>query len=376
MISMRAILIDDEPLSLEFLERQINKVCDISVERKFTNFIIEDNHSLLRSIDIVFLDIEMPGKNGLELAEIISSTYPHITIIFVTAFNHYAAEAFELNALDYLLKPIQAERLQKTLNRISSIEKPIVEDVDSLLPMYVQLCHEFKLTLSDGEVKIIQWRTARAKELFLYLVHHHGTVVRKTEIIELLWENFNMEQAYAQLYTTIYHIRNTLKELSSYFEIDSVSDGYVLTTKHVIIDMKEWDKAMNTLGSISDDTINQYEEAMKLYTGIYLEMEDYLWLESERHRLTQRWLKVAHALASYYYKANELEHTERWLSNICKRVPDDENAHFFLMKIYAELGYGVLVNHQYSQLVKSLKELDLTVHPTVEEWYRDFKQTP
>lgn len=371
---MRAILVDDEPLSLEFLERQINTVSEIIVERKFTNFVVEDHHELLNDIDIVFLDIEMPGRNGLEIAEIISAKYPNVTIIFVTAFNHYAAEAFELNALDYLLKPIQAKRLEKTLNRILEAERLNSESVEVLDPLRIQLCNDFQIFTSTDEQVFVQWRTTRAKELFLYLLHHHGQVIRKTEIIELLWENFNLEQAYAQLYTTIYHIRNTLKQFRYYFEIDSVSDGYVLHTKQVEIDILNWEKRIIDLGPVNTETLADYEEVMQLCHGTYLASEDYLWLESERHRLTQKWAKAAHSLASFYYSIDELEHTERWLSMICRHLPEDENAHFLLMKIYAELGYGVLVNHQYNQLVLTLRELDSTVHPIVEEWYMNFKQ--
>lgn len=69
-------------------------------------------------VDVVFLDIEMPGLNGIELAEKITEMNPNSSIVFVTAFDHFAIKAFELNSLDYLLKPIQFERIQSTTKRL------------------------------------------------------------------------------------------------------------------------------------------------------------------------------------------------------------------------------------------------------------------
>src|SRR5690625_3337038 len=104
---MRTILVDDEPLALDYLEIQLDKIKDITVVEKFTNLDILDHVKLIENIDLVFLDIEMPGKNGLEIAEQLLEVNPTLEIVFVTAYDEYAVQAFELNALDYLLKPIQ-----------------------------------------------------------------------------------------------------------------------------------------------------------------------------------------------------------------------------------------------------------------------------
>lgn len=68
--------------------------------------------------DAAFLDIEMPGMDGLELAGRLMDRQRRLEVVFVTAYNEYAVEAFELHALDYLLKPVMKERLQKTMRRL------------------------------------------------------------------------------------------------------------------------------------------------------------------------------------------------------------------------------------------------------------------
>src|SRR5690554_2962338 len=104
-VFVKAVLIDDEPLALGFLERQLKKISDISIVHKFVNFNLSKDAAILEDIDVVFLDIEMPEINGLELAEKILEIEPTIIIVFVTAFSEYAVQAFELNTLDYIVKP-------------------------------------------------------------------------------------------------------------------------------------------------------------------------------------------------------------------------------------------------------------------------------
>src|SRR5690606_379077 len=68
--------------------------------------------------DVAFVDIEMPGYNGLETAERLLALQPELQIVFVTAYDQYAIDAFELQAIDYVLKPVQPKRLEKTLQRL------------------------------------------------------------------------------------------------------------------------------------------------------------------------------------------------------------------------------------------------------------------
>lgn len=115
---MKAVLIDDEPLALDYLEHLLNKIAEYEIVGKYTNPIEAKKALTEMKVDVVFLDIEMPGLNGIELAEKITEMNPNSSIVFVTAFDHFAIKAFELNSLDYLLKPIQFERIQSTTKRL------------------------------------------------------------------------------------------------------------------------------------------------------------------------------------------------------------------------------------------------------------------
>lgn len=131
---LKVLIVDDEPLALENLRLQLRDEEDIDIVGECTNAIeaIGVIHKLRP--DIVFLDIQMPRISGLEMVGMLDQQHrPHI--VFLTAFEEYAVEAFEQCAFDYLLKPIQTARLQKTLARLRLGQR--AQDTSSL-PHYQQ----------------------------------------------------------------------------------------------------------------------------------------------------------------------------------------------------------------------------------------------
>ncbi len=374
---MKVLLVDDEALALDFLEFQLNKIDHIDAIRKVTYLDIEKSTSLLEGIDVLFLDIEMPEMNGIELAEKILEINADISIVFVTAFKQYAVQAFELNALDYILKPLEFERLKKTWNRVKKNVNQSVEQPKSIAENHtlrINVSRELSFEFIPGNPELIHWRTTKSQELFLYLLHHQNETVRKSKLIELFWTEFDQDRAYSQLYTAIYHLRKTLKKFHDHFLIKNVGEGYNLTTKNVYIDLQEWESRISTLPPIHKDTIHDYELCMQLYRGAYLKENDYLWAEGERYRLEQLWLRVAHQMGNYYSQENDNKSAEIWYLKICTAQPEDENAHFSLMKLFNSQKRGVLVSRQYQKLEKALQEIGVEISPNVRRWYKQWER--
>ena len=115
---MKALIVDDERLARTELKRLLNPFKDIKVVGEAVN--ADDAADKINEMkpDLLFLDIQMPGKSGFDLLEELDSVP---TVIFTTAYDEYALKAFEYNALDYLLKPIEPKRLEETINKL--IEK-------------------------------------------------------------------------------------------------------------------------------------------------------------------------------------------------------------------------------------------------------------
>ena len=115
---IRTIIIDDEASAINVLGMLIKKKCKDDVEVLATTTSPSEGRALIEQHkpDLVFLDIEMPGMTGIDLIR--SLPNPNFHIVFVTAYDAYAVEAFELSAIDYLLKPIGADKVERVINKI------------------------------------------------------------------------------------------------------------------------------------------------------------------------------------------------------------------------------------------------------------------
>ena len=118
--SFKAVIVDDEKLAREDLKVLLNNFNEIDIigEAETAN----EAKTIINTLnpDLIFLDIQMPGKSGFDLLEEIETK---ATIIFVTAYDEYAIHAFEVNAQDYLLKPVNAERLSLAIDHLKSKDK-------------------------------------------------------------------------------------------------------------------------------------------------------------------------------------------------------------------------------------------------------------
>ncbi len=112
---LRAFLIDDEPLALRRLARLLEATGRVEIAGRATDPAEGLAQVADRAVDALFLDIQMPGLSGFEVAERLS---PGPMVVFTTAYDHHAVQAFEANAADYLLKPIEPDRLNRTLDRL------------------------------------------------------------------------------------------------------------------------------------------------------------------------------------------------------------------------------------------------------------------
>lgn len=106
---INCIVLDDEPLALEVIKALCEKVPFINLAHTFTQVSKARKHLRKFPVDLIFLDIEMPDKNGLEFYK---SVKQDVMVIFTTAYSNYAVEAFNVNAIDYLLKPIELARFK------------------------------------------------------------------------------------------------------------------------------------------------------------------------------------------------------------------------------------------------------------------------
>ena len=142
---MKALIVDDERLARVELKRLLQPFKEINVVGEAVN--VEDALEKITQLnpELVFLDIQMPGKSGFDLLEELDSVP---TIVFTTAYDEYALKAFEYNAMDYLLKPIEPKRLEDTVKKL--LEKNKKETVQQI-PDSKVLTEKDQVFVKDGE---------------------------------------------------------------------------------------------------------------------------------------------------------------------------------------------------------------------------------
>lgn len=139
---MKAIIIDDERLARQELKNLLAAHKDVEVVAECNNAETAKEKIKELAPDVIFLDVQMPGKTGFELLEEISAVPD---VVFVTAYDDHAIKAFEINAFDYLLKPVQPQRLAETIKKLSLKEG--AEKRENNTP----LTEEDRVFVKDGE---------------------------------------------------------------------------------------------------------------------------------------------------------------------------------------------------------------------------------
>jgi len=140
-MSIKTILIDDEPLALLELQAMLKKHTDIQVMETAINATDAIQKINALKPDFIFLDINLPGKTGFDILEEVDEVP---LVVFVTAYDQYAIKAFEVNALDYILKPVNTDRLNEALDKIRKlvIQNKVKED---------RLTIDKRIFIKDGE---------------------------------------------------------------------------------------------------------------------------------------------------------------------------------------------------------------------------------
>lgn len=153
MAILKALLIDDEPLACDLVEEYLQDYAEVEVLGR-----CHDGFEGLKAInehkpDLVFLDVQMPKISGFEMLELLDEPP---AVIFATAFDEYAIQAFEQNAVDYLLKPFSKERFDKAVKKFLDRKETSVENVKKVAEEATQVTNQNRVVLKDGaRIRII-----------------------------------------------------------------------------------------------------------------------------------------------------------------------------------------------------------------------------
>jgi two-component system LytT family response regulator len=191
-MKIRVLIVDDESPARERLRRFLHEIPDVEIIAEAQNGIQAIEMIEEQSPDLVLLDIQMPGLDGFGVVEALDQLPP---VIFVTAYDEYAIRAFEVNALDYLLKPFSKERLEQSIRRVQDDEREgrlFQEKLGSLLTSL----------------------TGQGRYLTRLAVWHAGNI-RLLEVDDVDWIGVEASQSIVHVGEDVYPVRHTLADLET-----------------------------------------------------------------------------------------------------------------------------------------------------------------
>jgi two-component system LytT family response regulator len=162
---LRAYLVDDEPLAIERLERLLASAEGLCIAGHATDPAEALDFLKRESVDLLFLDIQMPGMNGFEL---LSRLTRQPFVIFTTAFDEYALKAFEVNSIDYLMKPIEPEQLARALGKLDRFRPSSQQDWQRN-PELPALLNELAASLREKQIEYPHRIASRVGERISFL---------------------------------------------------------------------------------------------------------------------------------------------------------------------------------------------------------------
>lgn len=188
---MRAIIIDDESFCADYLENLCMEVKGLQIVGKFSNAMDAKEFLIRNQVELAFLDIDMPGLDGISAAVEYRKINPNLGIIFVTGYEQYAMAAFRADAVSYLLKPCDSLELAHAVEKASRLLPPQIKRME------IRTFGYFTIFI-DGQPYYFSNR--KAKELLALLIDHQGGIVTMEQAAGLLWEDRPYDSTVKQLY--------------------------------------------------------------------------------------------------------------------------------------------------------------------------------
>ncbi|BCN31964.1 response regulator [Anaeromicropila herbilytica] len=366
---IKAIIVDNEKPAIQILKLFLEKTNQIEVIGCYLNAPKALETLITLVPDVIFLDIDMPQMNGLEMAEIIQNQNINTEIVFVTAYNQYALDAFRVNAIDYLLKPLSMDDIEKTVKRLNKriITTPSLPKVNKTAKIH---CFGRLLVYGSPEDTPIKWRTSKAEELFAFLYQNRGNSVPKTAICSALWSDIPEDKVDVYLHTSIYKMKKDLQSYHIPVEIKFSNGCYYMTLPNTYSDIEEFDSIIDSDLPLDSSTLEKYERAIILYKNNYLDSHEYLWSLPTRELYYQKYRNLIKLLVNYYVKEKNTIAIEKIIKPLLENFPLDEYAHETLLKVYYVKKDRIAFVTHYNHMLRLYKnKLGITPKPSIEALY-------
>ena len=347
---IRTIVVDDEWYNLEEICDFVERTGFMSVESRCQNGI-----DALREADRVlpqaaFIDIEMPEMDGLTLAEKLLEKYPEMQIVFITGWNQYAVAAFELNALDYIMKPLSKARFQKMAERLKSRVEPHMPERENKVSIR---CFGGFEAVINGQPVI--WKRIKAEELFAFLLVNHDTYVLKDIILENLWPEYERAKSLPILQTSVCKIRNIFSGCKDKVKLTYANNRYGLFLSDVDCDYLKVESALAGFQINVPESFGAVEHACKMLRNGLFDGQGYLWSEGCRESLRRKLTPVLREIADDYHALPDTARELEALKLLSQLSPVDDDTQVLYINTLRACGKSAEVRRHGEWLRETLQ---------------------
>ena len=241
---MKVLLVDDEELQLLRLVNTLKSVLKDEELLSFSNPDKALEEAKKNRIDLAFLDIEMPHMNGIQLAKKLKAIHPQTKVIFVTAYDNYALDAFKVHALGYVTKPVNVDKIKKELEQLEGLV-----ELKPTKKIQIKCFGNFEIFYQGEPVKFAY---QKSKEVVAYLVDREGSMVNINELNAVLWEEDHKS-----------YLRNLIADIKNSLTAINCGDVFIKRHNECAIDI-------NKVDCDAFEYKKDNPDAVRMYRGEYM----------------------------------------------------------------------------------------------------------
>ncbi|SDO16629.1 Two-component response regulator, SAPR family, consists of REC, wHTH and BTAD domains [Paenibacillus sp. yr247] len=366
---MKVVIIDDEMAMHLIMKRMLAKVVGVEVVAIFqettTAFAyLTDHHA-----DLIFIDISMPKESGLEFAQRLRENGRQMKLVFVTSHKEYALAAFDVYAFDYIVKPVNQERLHHTVQRTLS-EMRLEKESAEQKPSSTSSIRVMFNCLGGMEIRtvqnvIVKWKTSKSAELFGYLLMHKGRLVSRARIIEDMFGEMPQKNSEIYLNTTVYQLRKLLDNYGLKGNLYSDSNYYALDFNQIGVDSLSFEEGCKQMAVLDETNIEQALELQELYKGELFGERAFPWAWSEVERISLMYTSFTQRLCSALLIKGDSQTAIRLLMKLAAHNELEEETIKLLMKAMALQKNKDALTERYEQFTGTLHK-EFGISPSLE----------
>jgi len=365
---MRVMLVDDDKAMLIAMRRLLARIDGVTLTGSFQSGAEALDWVGSGGADLAFVDIQMNGEDGIELAKRMKAVRRRLKVVFVTSHRDFALDAFELGAFDYIVKPVTFERLEQTIRRIAE-ESGDAKGADASGRLKVYALGGLAVNSSRGDVK---WVSSKSAELFAYLLMHRDKGVPRERILDDLFDGMSRRNADVYLNTAVYQLRKTLKLHGLDHAVTSLNDRYKLQLDAFQADVYDFEDGVTAIGEVNESNYKQAVALDKLYAGDLFGEKAYLWAHVEKERISFLYTAFAKRLCVWLLDRGLVEPAAPVAKKLVARNETDEEANALLLQAYAAAKDRPSLDRHYRAYAALIREeYDVSPGEDIARLYED-----